>query len=55
MANGGHVAGTVAFSEAGLVVAEGDVEHPVQAVSIPQWALTVAAASAAVKARDEMK
>ncbi len=30
--DGAHVAGAVALPEAGLVVAEGDVEHPMQAV-----------------------
>ena len=32
MADGGHVAGAMALAETGLVVGEGDVEHPVQAV-----------------------
>ena len=32
VADGGHVPGAMALAEAGLVVGEGDVEHPVQAV-----------------------
>ena len=32
MADGGHVVGAVALAQAGLVVAEGDIEHPVQAI-----------------------
>ena len=32
MADGGHVAGAVSLAQAGLVVGEGDVEDPVEAV-----------------------
>ncbi len=32
VSDGGHVSGAVAFTEAGQVLPEGDVEHPVELV-----------------------
>lgn len=55
MADDGHVFGAVAFSEAGLVVGEGDVEDPVQLVLDAQWPRTASAALSAERVTDEMK